>query len=47
MQVALCENLTLSDERIIQITLEGASKQDFAPMCVMVIKSGSKTERRD
>jgi cobalt-precorrin-7 (C5)-methyltransferase len=40
--VVICENLTLSDERIIETTLEEASKQDFASMCVIVIKSSRK-----
>jgi cobalt-precorrin-7 (C5)-methyltransferase len=44
-RVALCENLTLSGERIVEATLDEASKQDFASMCVMVIKSGSKMKK--
>ncbi|MCW4047603.1 MAG: precorrin-6y C5,15-methyltransferase (decarboxylating) subunit CbiE [Candidatus Bathyarchaeota archaeon] len=45
--VIICENITLNDERIVHATLEEAAKQDFAPMCVMVIKSSSKMKKRD
>ncbi|MBT0158367.1 precorrin-6y C5,15-methyltransferase (decarboxylating) subunit CbiE [Candidatus Bathyarchaeota archaeon A05DMB-2] len=45
--VVICENITLSDERIVQTTLENAAQQDFEPMCVMVIKSSSKMKMRD
>jgi cobalt-precorrin-7 (C5)-methyltransferase len=43
--VVICENLTMSDERIVQTTLEEAAKHDFAPMCVMIIQSSSKTKK--
>ena len=36
---AVCENLTLADEKIVETTLEGALKRSFDPTCVMVIKS--------
>ncbi len=38
-RVAVCENLTLGNERIVESTLEEASKQAFSSMCVMVIHS--------
>ncbi len=38
-RVDICENLTLSKERIVKSTLEEASKLSFSSMCVMVIKS--------
>jgi cobalt-precorrin-7 (C5)-methyltransferase len=43
--VAVCENLTLKDERIVETTLEDASKLDFAPMCVMVVGASLKAPR--
>ena len=36
--VFVCENLTLDNERIVESTLEQASKLDFGALCVMVIK---------
>jgi cobalt-precorrin-7 (C5)-methyltransferase len=36
--VVVCENLTLPDERIVEATLEKASKQKFQPLCVMAVK---------
>jgi cobalt-precorrin-7 (C5)-methyltransferase len=36
--VYVCERLTLSDERIVESTLEQASRLDFDALCVMVIK---------
>ncbi len=41
--VVVCENLTLSNEKVVETTLEEASKQNFSSLCVMVIKS-SKTK---
>lgn len=38
-QVAICENLTLSNERIIQTTLGEAAKIDTSSLSVMVIKA--------
>lgn len=40
--VVVCENLTLSNEEVIETTLEEASKQNFASLCVMVIKGNLK-----
>ena len=37
--VFICENLTLPEEKVIETTLQDASKQDFASLCVMVIKA--------
>ncbi len=37
--VFICENLTLSEEKVIETTLQEAAKQDFASLCVMVIKA--------
>ncbi len=37
-QVYICENLTLSNEKITSSTLEEAVKLDFSALCVMVIK---------
>ncbi|MCL1977014.1 MAG: precorrin-6y C5,15-methyltransferase (decarboxylating) subunit CbiE [Candidatus Bathyarchaeota archaeon] len=37
--VFICENLTLSDEKIIPSSLEGISAVDFSALCVMVIKA--------
>ena len=36
--VFVCERLTLSDERIVESTLERAAALDFDALCVMVIK---------
>jgi cobalt-precorrin-7 (C5)-methyltransferase len=36
--VFVCERLTLSDERIVESTLERAAAFDFDALCVMVIK---------
>ncbi len=38
MRVVVCENLTLPNERIIESTLNDASKQRFASLSVMVIQ---------
>lgn len=37
--VVVCENLTLSNERIVASTLEGILKLDFGALCLMVIKA--------
>ncbi len=37
--VFVCENLTLSDEKVTASSLEGVLKLDFAALCVMVIKA--------
>ena len=36
--VFVCENLTLSDERIVNSTLGEVARSNFSPLCVMVIK---------
>jgi cobalt-precorrin-7 (C5)-methyltransferase len=36
--VFICENLTLSDERVVKSTLSEVSKAVFGSLCVMVIK---------
>ena len=36
--VFVCENLTLSDERIVNSTLGEVARSSFSPLCVMVIK---------
>ena len=36
--VFVCENLTLSDERIVKSTLGAVARSSFSPLCVMVIK---------
>ena len=36
--VFVCERLTLSDERVVESTLEQAATLDFDALCVMVIK---------
>ena len=36
--VFVCENLTLSDERIVNSTLCAVARSSFSPLCVMVIK---------
>jgi cobalt-precorrin-7 (C5)-methyltransferase len=38
-QVFVCENLTLSNERVTESSLEGVSASDFDALCVMVIKA--------
>lgn len=45
--VFVCENVTLSDERIVESTLERVSKLDFDALCVMVIKVNQKKEDDD
>lgn len=40
--VFVCERLTLSDERVVESTLEQASALDFDALCVMVIKVNQK-----
>jgi cobalt-precorrin-7 (C5)-methyltransferase len=40
--IAICQNLTLPDEKIVETTLEGALKQYFDPTCVVVIKGNPK-----
>jgi cobalt-precorrin-7 (C5)-methyltransferase len=45
--VFVCESLTLSDERIVESTLERAAKLDFNALCVMVIKVNQKQEGND
>lgn len=40
--VFICENLTLSDEKVTASTLEEACKLDFPSLCVMVIKANSR-----
>ena len=40
--VFVCERLTLSDERIVESTLERAASLDFDALCVMVIKVNKK-----
>jgi cobalt-precorrin-7 (C5)-methyltransferase len=42
--VFVCERLTLSDERIVESTLERAAALDFDALCVMVIKVNQKQE---
>lgn len=37
-EVAVCENLTLDNEKITNCTLEEAAQREFSSMCVMVIK---------
>jgi cobalt-precorrin-7 (C5)-methyltransferase len=36
--VFVCENLTLSDERVVSSTLGEVVRSSFSPLCVMVIK---------
>lgn len=38
----VCENLTLSNERIVSSTLEGLLRLNFDPLCVAVIKARHK-----
>ena len=40
--VFVCERLTLSDERIVESTLEQVAALDFDALCVMVIKVNQK-----
>ena len=40
--VFICENLTLSDEKVTASTLEEVCKLDFPSLCVMVIKANSR-----
>jgi cobalt-precorrin-7 (C5)-methyltransferase len=37
--VFICENLTLSNEKVTESSLAGISAADFDPLCVMVIKA--------
>jgi cobalt-precorrin-7 (C5)-methyltransferase len=39
LPVLICENLTLSDEKVTQTSLEDASAAAFGGLCVMVIKA--------
>ncbi|MCL2643101.1 MAG: precorrin-6y C5,15-methyltransferase (decarboxylating) subunit CbiE [Candidatus Bathyarchaeota archaeon] len=39
MLVFICENLTLSDERVTKSNLEGVLATEFGALCVMVIKA--------
>jgi len=38
LSVFICENLTLSNERVVESSLGNVSTGDFAALCVMVIK---------
>jgi cobalt-precorrin-7 (C5)-methyltransferase len=40
--VFVCERLTLSDERVVESTLERVAALDFDALCVMVIKANQK-----
>ena len=40
--VGVCENLTLSNERTVTSTLNGILKQNFDPLCVMVVRGNHK-----
>ena len=40
--VFVCENLTLSDEKVTASSLEGVLMLDFPSLCVMVIKANSR-----
>ena len=42
--VAVCENLTSADEKIVETTLEGTLKRSFDPTSVMAIKGNLKKE---
>jgi cobalt-precorrin-7 (C5)-methyltransferase len=42
--VFVCECLTLSDERIVESTLEQAATLDFNPLCALVIRAKPKQE---
>ncbi len=37
IRIAVCENITLSNERITYCTLKEAANKDFPPLCVMII----------
>lgn len=37
-QVFVCENLTLDDEKLLQISLKEASLKRFSSLCIMVVK---------
>jgi len=41
-RVAVCQNLTQADEKIVETTLKGALKQSFVPTSVMAIKGNLK-----
>lgn len=43
-RAVVCENLTLVDERVVEVTLEEALQLDFASLCVMVIKKERQSE---
>jgi len=45
--VAVCENVTLDKEKVVETTLQEASQLSFASLCVMVIKSKMKGKRID
>jgi cobalt-precorrin-7 (C5)-methyltransferase len=45
--VFVCESLTLSDEKVVESTLERAATLDFNALCVMVIKLNQKQEGDD
>ncbi|MCX8150706.1 MAG: precorrin-6y C5,15-methyltransferase (decarboxylating) subunit CbiE [Candidatus Bathyarchaeota archaeon] len=38
VKVVVCENLTLTNERVVESTLAEAAQQSFSPLCVMVIQ---------
>jgi len=42
--VFICENLTLSNERVVKSNLADVSTADFASLCVMVIKAKREDE---
>jgi cobalt-precorrin-7 (C5)-methyltransferase len=44
--VFICENVTLSDEKVVESTLARVAVLDFDALCVMVIKMKQKKERR-
>ena len=44
LPVFVCENLTLTDEKITSSTLAKVSKQTFGSLCVMVIKANSEVK---
>lgn len=45
--VAVCENLTLDNEKVVQTTLQEATQLSFASLCIMVIKSSLKEKRTE
>lgn len=45
--VFVCESLTLSDEKIVESTLDRVSTLDFNALCVMIIKVNQKQEGND